>query len=104
MTMFVDFNKGDNWAFETFLYNDSKFSHFKGVDPAEYLSHTRNATAMFITDKVAVITGADVGYRTPLIILTATKPASQNLTGYRYTIASVKPGDAWEPATVTFKA
>lgn len=102
MTMFVDFNKGDNWAFETFLYDDSKFSHFKGVDPAEYLSHMRNATAMFITDKVAVITGADVGDRTPLIILTATKPVGQNLTGYSYTIASVEPGDAWEPAKVTF--
>lgn len=102
MTMFVDFNKGDNWAFETFLYDDSKFSHFEGVDPAEYLSHMRNATAMFITDKVAVITGADVGDRTPLIILTATKPAGQNLTGYSYTIASVEPGDAWEPAKVTF--
>lgn len=102
MTMFVDFNKGDNWAFETFLYDDSKFSHFEGVDPAEYLSHMRNATAMFITDKVAVITGADVGDRTPLIILTATKPAGQNLTGYSYSIASVEPGDAWEPAKVTF--
>lgn len=102
MTMFVDFNKGDNWAFETFLYDDSKFSHFKGVDPAEYLSHMRNATAMFITDKVAVITGADVGDRTPLIILTATSPAGQNLTGYSYTIASVEPGDNWEPAKVTF--
>lgn len=103
MTMFVDFNKGDNWAFETFLYNDSKFSHFKGVDPAEYLSHMRNATAMFITDKVAVITGADVGYRTPLIILTATTPTGQNLAGYSYTIDTVKPGGEWEPATVTFK-
>lgn len=102
MTMFVDFNKGDNWAFETFLYDDSKFSHFKGIDPAEYLSHMRNTTAMFITDKVAVITGGDVGDRTPLIILTATKPAGQNLTGYSYTIASVEPGDAWEPAMVTF--
>lgn len=39
-----------------------------------------------------------------LLARTATKPAGQNLTGYRYTIASVKPGDAWEPATVTFKA
>ena len=104
MTMFVDFNKGDNRAFETFLYKDSKFSHFKGVDPAEYLSRMRNATATFITDKVAVITGADVGDHTPLIILTATKPAGQNLTGYSYTIASVVPGDVWEPATVTFKA
>ena len=104
MTMFVDFNKGDNWAFEAFLYNDSKFSHFKGVDPAEYLSHMRNATAMFITDKVAVITGADVGDRTPLIILTATKPAGQNLAGYSYTIDTVKPGGEWEPATVTFEA
>lgn len=103
MTMFVDFNKGDNWAFETFLYDDSKFSHFKGIDPAEYLSHMRNATAMFITDKVAVITGGDVGNRTPLIILTATKPAGQNLTGYSYTIASVEPGDVWEPAKVTFQ-
>lgn len=103
MTMFVDFNKGDNWAFETFLYDDSKFSHFEGVDPAEYLSHMRNATAMFITDKVAVITGADVGDRTPLIILTATKPVGQNLAGYSYTIASVEPGDAWEPAKVTFR-
>lgn len=102
MTMFVDFNKGDNWAFETFLYDDSKFSHFKGVDPAGYLSNIRNATAMFITDKVAVITGAGVGDRIPLIILTATNPAGQNLTGYSYTIASVEPGDNWEPAKVTF--
>lgn len=36
--------------------------------------------------------------------ITATKPAGQNLTGYSYTIASVVPGDVWEPATVTFKA
>lgn len=103
MTMFVDFNKGDNWAFETFLYDDSKFSHFKGVDPAEYLSHMRNATAMFIADKVAVITGAEVGDSTPLIVLTATKPVGQNLTGYSYTIDTVKPGGEWEPATVMFK-
>ena len=103
MTMFVDFNKGDNWAFETFLYNDSKFSHFKGVDPAEYLSRMRNATAMFITDKVAVITGAGVGDRTPLIILTATTPTGQNLTGNSYTITSVEPGGEWEPAKVTFR-
>lgn len=102
MTMFVDFNKGDSWAFETFLYDDSKFSHFKGIDPAGYLSNMRNATAMFITDKVAVITGGDVGDRIPLIILTATSPAGQNLTGYSYTIASVEPGDNWEPAKVTF--
>ena len=58
---------------------------------------------MFITDKVAVITGADVGYRTPLIILTATTPTGQNLAGYSYTIDTVKPGGEWEPATVTFK-
>lgn len=62
-------------------------------------------TATFITNDIAVVTDTGYGSRLPqpLIILTATTPTGQNLTGHSYTIDTVKPGGGWEPATVTFK-
>lgn len=106
MRMFVDFNKGDGWAFDSFLYSESEFYRFRDKDPAEYLSTIGTVTATFLTNDIAVITGAGVHSRVPMpfIILTAATPTGQNLTGNSYSITSVKPGGEWEPATVTFKA
>lgn len=106
MRMFVDFNKGDSWAFGSFLYTESEFYRFREKNPAEYLSTLGTATATFLTNNTAVITGAGFGSKVPLplITLTATTPTGQNLAGNSYTIDSVKPGGEWEPATVTFKA
>lgn len=104
--MFVDFNKGDGWAFSTFLYRESELYRFKDINPAEYLAALGAVTATFITNDIAVVT--DTGYDSrvpmPLIVLTATTPTGQNLAGHSYTIDTVKPGGEWEPATVTFKA
>jgi len=103
--MFVDFNKGDGWAFDTFLDRESDLYRFKDINPAEYLATLGTVTITFITNDIAVIT--DTGYDSrvpqPLIVLTATTPTRQNLAGYSYTIDTVKPGGEWEPATVTFK-
>lgn len=104
--MHVDFNKGDGWAFNTFLYEESNLYRFKDANPAEYLATLGAVTATFITNDIAVVT--DTGYDSrdpqPLIILTTTTPTGQNLAGYSYTIDTVKPGGEWEPASVTFKA
>lgn len=104
--MHVDFNKGDGWAFNTFLYEESNLYRFKDINPAEYLARLGAVTATFITDDIAVVT--DTGYDSrlsqPLIVLTATTPTGQNLAGYSYTIDTVEPGGEWEPAAVTFKA
>ena len=103
--MHVHFNKGDGWAFNTFLYEESNLYRFKDTNPAEYLATLGAVTATFITNDIAIVT--DTGYDSrvpqPLIILTTTTPTGQNLTGYSYTIDTVKPGGEWEPATVTFK-
>ena len=106
MRMFVDFNKGDGYAFSTFLYSESDLYHFKDKNPAEYLAQLGPVTATFLTNDTAVITGAGVHSRAPLplIVLSATSPTGQSLAGYSYTITSVEPGGEWEPATVTFKA
>lgn len=106
MSMFVDFNKGDSWAFDSFLYTESEFYRFREKNPAEYLSTLGTVTATFLTNNTAVVTGAGYDSRVPMpfIILTATTPTGQNLTGNSYTITSVEPGGEWEPATVTFKA
>lgn len=103
--MFVDFNKGDGWAFNTFLYEESDLYHFKDINPAEYLATLGAVTATFITNDIAVVTGTGYDSRDPqpLIILTTTTPTGQNLAGYSYTIDTVKPGGEGEPATVTFK-
>lgn len=106
MRMFVDFNKGDSWAFDSFLYTESEFYRFREKNPAEYLSTLGTVTATFLTNNTAVVTGAGYDSRVPMpfIILTATTPTGQNLTGNSYTITSVEPGGEWEPATITFKA
>lgn len=106
MRMFVDFNKGDSWAFDSFLYTESEFYRFREKNPAEYLSTLGTVTATFLTNNTAVVTGVGYDSRVPMpfIILTATTPTGQNLTGNSYTITSVEPGGEWEPATVTFKA
>lgn len=104
--MFVDFNKGDGWAFSTFLYRESDLYRFKDINPAEYLAALGAVTATFITNDIAVVTGTGYDSRVPmpLIVLTATTPTGQNLAGHSYTIDTVKPGGEWEPATVTFEA
>ena len=106
MRMFVDFNKGDSWAFDSFLYTESEFYRFREKNPAEYLSTLGTVTATFLTNNTAFVTGAGYDSRVPMpfIVLTAATPTGQNLTGNSYTITSVEPGGEWEPATVTFKA
>lgn len=104
--MYVDFSKGDGWAFDSFLYRESRYYHFKDKDPAEYLSRKGRVQATFVAKDVAVVTsvtGADRRVPAPFIVLSAAKPMSQDLTGHSYTIESVKPGGEWEPAMITFK-
>lgn len=48
MRMFVDFNKGDSWAFDSFLYMESEFYRFREKNPAEYLSTLGTVTATFL--------------------------------------------------------
>lgn len=102
--MFVDFSKGDGFAFKTFLYEDSKLYAFKDTNPAEYLAELGAVKVTFVAEGRAVVT-ADYrksGVALPLICLTAANPMSQDLTGYTYTVSSVEPGGVLEPAMVTF--
>ena len=106
MRMFVDFNKGDGYAFSTFLYSESNIYRFKDKNPAEYLAQLGPVAVTFLTNDIAVVTSLGYGSHVsmPLIVLSSTSPTGQSLAGYSYTINSVKPGGEWEPATVTFKA
>ena len=104
--MYVDFSKGDGWAFDSFLYRESQYYHFKDKNPVEYLSRKGRVQVTFIAKDVAVVTsvtGSDRRVPAPFIVLSAAKPMSQDLTGYSYIIESVKPGGEWEPAMITFK-
>lgn len=104
--MYVDFSKGDGWAFDSFLYRESRYYHFKDKDPAEYLSGKGRVQVTFIAQDVAVVTsvtGINRRVPSPFIVLSVAKPMSQDLTGYSYIIESVKPGGEWEPAMVTFR-
>lgn len=104
LPMFVDFGKGDGFAFKTFLYEDSKLYAFKDTNPAEYLATLGAVKVTFVAKGRAVVT-ADCrksGVALPLICLTAATPMSQDLTGYTYTVSSVEPGGVLEPAMVTF--
>lgn len=104
LPMFVDFSKGDGFAFKTFLYEDSKLYAFKDTNPAEYLATLGAVKVTFVAKGRAVVT-ADCrksGVALPLICLTAATPMSQDLTGYTYTVSSVEPGGVLEPAMVTF--
>lgn len=104
--MYVDFSKGDGWAFDSFLYRESQYYHLRDRNPAEYLSGRGRAQVTFIAKDVAVVTsvtGINRRVPAPFIVLSAAKPMSQDLTGYSYIIESVKPGGEWEPAMVTFR-
>lgn len=106
LPMYVDFSKGDGWAFDSFLYRESRYYHFKDKNPAEYLSRRGRVQVTFVAKDVAVVTsvtGIDRRVPTPFIVLSTAKPMSQDLTGHSYTIESVKPGGEWEPAMITFK-
>lgn len=104
--MHVDFSKGDGWAFDSFLYRESQYYHFKNKNPVGYLSRKGRVQVTFIAKDVAVVTsvtGIDRRVPAPFIVLSAAKPMSQDLTGYSYIVESVKPGGEWEPAMVTFR-
>lgn len=106
LPMYVDFSKGDGWAFDSFLYRESRYYHFKDKNPAEYLSRRGRVQVTFVAKDVAVVTsvtGIDRRVPTPFIVLSTANPMSQDLTGHSYTIESVKPGGEWEPAMITFK-
>lgn len=105
LPMFVDFSKGDGFAFKTFLYDDSKLYPLKNINPAEYLAELGAVKVTFVAKGRAVVT-ADCrknGVALPLICLTAAAPMSQDLTGNTYTVSSVEPGGVLEPAMVTFR-
>lgn len=107
--MHVDFNKGDGWAFKTFLYERSGFYHLKDINPAAYLAdlveRERLVTVTFISKESAVVTRAGSLFNVPLplICLTVAMPLNQDLTGYSYAIDSVTLGKDWEPASIAFK-
>jgi hypothetical protein len=104
LPMFVDFSKGDGFAFKTFLYENSKLYAFKDANPAEYLATLGAVKVTFVAKGRAVVT-ADCrksGVALPLICLTAATPMTQDLTGNTYTVSSVEPGGVLEPAMVTF--
>ena len=104
LPMFVDFSKGDGFAFKTFLYEDSKLYAFEDANPAEYLATLGAVKVTFVAKGRAVVTAdcRGTGVALPLICLTAATPMSQDLTGYTYTVSSVEPGGVLEPAMVTF--
>lgn len=106
LPMFVDFSKGDGWAFDSSLYRESQYYHFKNKNPVGYLSRKGRVQVTFIAKDIAVVTsvtGIDRRVPAPFIVLSAAKPMSQDLTGYSYIVESVKPGGEWEPAMVTFR-
>lgn len=75
--MHVDFSKGDGWAFDSFLYRESQYYHFKNKNPVGYLSRKGRVQVTFIAKDVAVVTsvtGIDRRVPAPFIVLSAAVP------------------------------
>ena len=88
----VDFNKGDQWEFESFLYDYSPFYYLKDKNPAKYLAskHPSEREIVFISDNIAVWVPSRYSQNEPLITLTADKPIASGLAGHTFNIKSVE--------------
>lgn len=88
----VDFNKGDQWEFESFLYDYSPFYYLKDKNPAKYLAskHPSELEIVFISDNIAVCVPSQYSQNEPLITLTADKPIASGLAGHTFNIKSVE--------------
>ena len=88
----VNFNKGDQWEFESFLYEYSPFYYLKDKNPAEHLAgkYPIEREIVFISDNIAVCVPRQYSKNEPLIILTADKPIASGLAGHTFIIESVE--------------
>lgn len=88
----VNFNKGDQWEFESFLYEYSPFYYLKDKNPAEHLAGKCpiEREIVFISDNIAVCVPRQYSKNEPLITLTADKPIASGLAGYTFIIESVE--------------
>lgn len=104
--MTVNFNKGNIWEFEDFLYDYSPLYYYKGKNPAKYLANNypTEREIVFISDSIAVCVPSKPFHDEPLIILTADKPIASGLAGHTFNIASVEvDGCHRNKAKVTLK-
>ena len=88
----VNFSKGDQWEFESFLYDYSPLYYLKGKNPAKYLANNYPAGCeiVFISDSIAVCVPRKYKRHEPLITLTADKPIASGLAGHTFIIESVE--------------
>ena len=88
----VNFNKGDQWEFESFLYEYSPFYYLKDKNPAEHLAgkHPIEREIVFISDNIAVWVPRQYSKNEPLITLTSDKPIASGLAGHTFIIESVE--------------
>lgn len=88
----VNFNKGDQREFESFLYEYSPFYYLKDKNPAEHLAgkYPIEREIVFISDNIAVCVPGKYNRHEPLITLTADKPIASGLAGHTFTIESVE--------------
>lgn len=104
--MTVNFNKGDQREFESFLYDYSPFYYLKDKNPAKYLArkHPSEREIVFINDNIAVCVPGKYNRHEPLITLTADKPIASGLAGHTFTIESVEvDGCRRKKAKITLK-
>lgn len=104
--MTVNFNKGDQWEFESFLYDYSPFYYLKDKNPVKYLANNYPAgrEIVFISDSIAVCVPRKYKRQEPLITLTADKPIASGLAGHTFTIESVEvDGCRRKKAKITLK-
>lgn len=104
--MTVNFNKGDQREFESFLYEYSPFYYLKDKNPAKYLArkHPSEREIVFINDNIAVCVPGKYNRHEPLITLTADKPIASGLAGHTFTIESVEvDGCRRKKAKITLK-
>lgn len=102
----VNFSKGDQWEFESFLYDYSPLYYLKGKNPAKYLANNYPAGCeiVFISDSIAVCVPRKYKRHEPLITLTADKPIASGLAGHTFNIKSVEvDGCRRNKAKVTLK-
>lgn len=88
----VNFNKGDIWEFEDFLYDYSPLYYYKGENPTERLAdkHPSEREIVFISDNIAVCIPSKYNHHEPLITLTSDKPIASGLAGHTFIIESVE--------------
>lgn len=102
----MNFNKGNIWEFEDFLYDYSPLYYYKDKNPAKYLANNypTEREIVFISDSIAVCVPSKPFRDEPLIILTADKPIASGLAGHTFNIKSVEvDGCRRNKAKVTLK-